>query len=89
MNVSLNGTTELYVKTLVESGAFASPESAVNSLIARIAMAGDLSHLIRLPSPFPETESVEVLPDFPRGAGTPIAISKATSSRLPDPVDFE
>jgi hypothetical protein len=82
MDITLTATVENYVRRLVDSGAYTSPESAVNSLVAKIASERDLN--LRLPSPFVDPEAVEDIPDFPRGQGTLLTPILSRVPRQPD-----
>lgn len=89
MNVTLNPTVELYVKHLVESGLYPTPDSAVNSMVAKIASAnGELAPL-RFLTPILEPEPTVVVVDFDRGKGVQVIAHKATRPRLPDGIGFE
>ena len=87
MNITLHGNVELYVKRLVDSGAFPSAESAVNSLVAQLSTIDDVP--ARLPSPIGEIDEQPTIPDFPRGVGVPIVLRQGSVPRLPDLVGLE
>ena len=87
MKVTLHGNVELYVKRLVDSGAFPSAESAVNSLVAQLATNNGVPP--RLPNPIGEIEEQPTIPDFPRGVGVSVVIRQASTPRLPDLVGLD
>ena len=87
MNITLHANVELYVKRLVDSGAFPSAESAVNSLVAQMATRYGVPP--RLPSPIEDVEEQPAIPDFPRGVGVPVVLRKASTPRLPDFIGLE
>lgn len=87
MNITLQGNGELYVKRLVDSGAFPSAESAVNSLVAQLSTIDGVP--ARLPSPIGEIDEQPTIPDFPRGVGVPIVLRQGSVPRLPDLVGLE
>ena len=86
MNVTLHGHVELYVKQLVDSGAFPSAESAVNSLVAQMATSNGVPP--RLPR-IGDLEEQPKIPDFPRGVGVPVVLRKVSNPRLPDLIGLE
>lgn len=87
MNITLHANVELYVKQLVDSGAFPSAESAVNSLVAQLVTKNGVTP--RLPSPIGEIEEQPTIPDFPRGVGVSVVLRQAATPRLPDLVGLE
>ncbi len=89
MNVTLYKNVELYVNRLVDSGAFPSAESAVNSLVSQLAISHGSSQPPRSPSPIGEIEEQPAFPDFPRGVGVSIVLRQATTLRLPDLVGLD
>ncbi len=86
MNVTLHRNVELYVKQLVDSGAFPSAESAVNSLVAQMATSNGV--LPRLPS-IGDVEQQPKIQDFPRGVGVPVELRKVSNPRPPDLIGLE
>ena len=87
MNITLHANVELYVRRLVDSGAFPSAESAVNSLVAQMATGNGVPP--RLPSPIGDVEEQPTIPDFPRGVGVPVVLRKASTPRFPDFIGIE
>jgi hypothetical protein len=81
MEITLTVTVERYVRSLVESGTYTSPESAVNSLVAKIASDQEQAFPDR---PLYEPYVVDDIPDFPRGKGTLITPTHSSDPRLPD-----
>ena len=87
MNITLHENVELYVKRLVDSGAFPSAESAVNSLVAQMATSNGIPP--RFPSPIGDAEEQPTIPDFPRGVGVPVVLRKSSTPRLADFIGLE
>lgn len=89
MNVTLHENVELYVKRLVDSGAFPSAESAVNSLVAQLATSHGSLQPLRYPGPIGEIDEQPEIPVFPRGVGVSIVLRHASTARLPDLVGLD
>ena len=70
MDITLVGNAENLVKRLVERGAFLTPDSAANSLLAKFASETSLetNPNLRLPDLAFSVDDATSVPDFPRQA---------------------
>ena len=89
MDITLVGNAENLVKRLVERGAFPTPDSAANSLIAKFASetSFDANPNFRLPDIAFSIDDVTSIPDFPRQSSKPVVVQQSTTLRLPEILD--
>ena len=89
MDITLVGNAENLVKRLVERGAFPTPDSAANSLIAKFASetSFDADPNFRLPDIVFSIDDVTCVPDFPRQSSQLVVVQQSTTLRLPEILD--
>ncbi len=89
MDITPVGNAEIVVKRLVERGAFPTPDSAANSLIAEFASVASMDERsnLRLPDLAFAIDESSTIPEFPRPSSKTVVVQESTTLRLPEILD--